>query len=108
MSAAFRYKQLRTVRRSVPSPQPSPAGSAGEGGLQRIWNGWFLLLPLLASVIALQSEAQVKIDKHDYRGWPNTYTVSNGLIEAKVVTDIGPRIIDVRLTKGDNLLQERE
>jgi len=48
------------------------------------------------------------IIKEDYHGWPNTYRISNGLIEARVVTDIGPRIIDLRAAGGDNVLQPRE
>ena len=51
---------------------------------------------------------EVTIVKENYRGWPNTYHLSNGVVEARVVTDVGPRIIDVRRNGGENLLQERE
>jgi hypothetical protein len=45
----------------------------------------------------------MQITKEDYHGWPNTYRLSNGLIEAHVLTDVGPRIIDVRVAGGKNL-----
>jgi hypothetical protein len=48
------------------------------------------------------------IVKEDYRGWPNTYRLTNGLIEARVVTDIGPRIMEFGPAGGANLLQARE
>jgi hypothetical protein len=51
---------------------------------------------------------QTRIVKEDYHGWPNTYRLSNGLIEARVVTDIGPRIMDVRPQGGANLLYVRD
>ncbi len=49
-----------------------------------------------------------RIVREDYHGWPNTYRLSNGLIEARVVTDIGPRIIDIRLASGSNLMWQRQ
>ncbi len=50
----------------------------------------------------------MSITKEAYLGWPNTYRLSNGLIEARVVTDIGPRIIDLHPAGGANLLHVRE
>lgn len=50
----------------------------------------------------------VQIVAEDYRGWPNTYRLSNGVVEVRVVTDIGPRIIDVRRAGGPNLLYVRQ
>lgn len=52
--------------------------------------------------------AKTEIVREDYHGWANTYRLGNGIIEARVVTDIGPRIIDVRRVGGDNLLQPRD
>lgn len=49
-----------------------------------------------------------RIEKVDEHGWKNTYRLSNERIEARVVTDIGPRIIDLRHAGGDNLLQLRD
>ncbi len=51
---------------------------------------------------------QTQIVKEDYHGWPNTYRLSNGLLEAHVVTDVGPRIIDLRVPGGDNLFRLRD
>jgi len=48
------------------------------------------------------------ITKESFHGWPNTYRLSNGLIETRVVTDVGPRIMDVRLPGGPNLLYLRQ
>ncbi|HYD47120.1 MAG TPA: hypothetical protein VEB21_02165 [Terriglobales bacterium] len=50
----------------------------------------------------------IRIERFDYHGWPNSYRLSNGSIEAVVVTDVGPRIIELRLAGGENLLQPRE
>lgn len=70
----------------------------------------------LALVMALASAPRattgetgsaVTIAREDYRGWPDTYRLTNGLIEARVVTAVGPRIIDLRATGGDNLLYVR-
>jgi hypothetical protein len=67
----------------------------------------------LGSAIALAAEStpdmsQVRIVKEDFRGWPNTYRLSNGVVEARVATDIGPRIIDFRLAGGENMLYLRD
>jgi hypothetical protein len=48
------------------------------------------------------------ITKEDFHGWPNTYRLRNRLIEARVVTDVGPRIMDLRPAGGANLLHARE
>jgi len=45
----------------------------------------------------------MQITKENYHGWPNTYRLSNGLIEARVLTDVGPRVIDLRVAGGTNL-----
>jgi hypothetical protein len=50
----------------------------------------------------------MRITKESFHGWPNTYRLTNGLIEARVITDVGPRIMDVRLSGGPNLLHVRE
>jgi hypothetical protein len=48
------------------------------------------------------------IAKEDFHGWPNTYRLSNGFVAARVVTDVGPRIMDFRPAGGANLLHARE
>jgi hypothetical protein len=55
-----------------------------------------------------EAMAHTQIVKEDFHGWPNTYRLSNGLIEARVVTDIGPRIMDVHAAGGANLLYVRD
>ncbi len=52
--------------------------------------------------------ANTAISREDFNGWNNTYRLDNGIVEARVVTDVGPRIIDVRRHGGTNLLQLRE
>ena len=52
--------------------------------------------------------AHTEIVKEDFHGWPNTYRLSNGLVEARVVTDVGPRIMDFHAAGGANLLYVRE
>ena len=48
------------------------------------------------------------ITREDYRGWPDTYRLTNGRIEAAVLTAIGPRIIELKATGGTNLFYVRE
>ena len=50
----------------------------------------------------------VRITRENYRGWPDTYRLSNGRIEARVVTAIGPRIIDLHAAGGPNLFHVRD
>ena len=48
------------------------------------------------------------IAQEAFRGWPNTYRVTNGLVDARVVADIGPRIIHFGPAGGTNLFYVRE
>ncbi len=50
--------------------------------------------------------AQVKIDKVPYGGWPNCYRISNGEVELIVTSDIGPRIMRYGFIGGQNLFKE--
>ncbi len=52
--------------------------------------------------------ARTEIAKQDFHGWPNTYRLSNGIVEARIVTDIGPRIMDFRPVGDANLLYVRQ
>lgn len=47
------------------------------------------------------------ITREDYRGWPDTYRLGNGHIEAAVVTAIGPRIVELGAAGGPNLFHVR-
>jgi len=83
---------------------PWARGVAGVGSL---------LIPLQVAAAepprtGTAAMAEVQIVKESYHGWPNTYRLSNGLVEARVVTDIGPRIMDFHHTGGANLLYLRE
>ena len=50
--------------------------------------------------------AQVKIDKVPYGGWPNCYRISNGEVELIVTADVGPRVIRYGFVGGQNLFKE--
>jgi hypothetical protein len=72
-----------------------------------------VLVWVVASTAAAQTEnsASMKttlIVRQDYHGWSNTYRLSNGAVEAQVVTDVGPRIIAFRAIEGENVLYLRE
>lgn len=67
------------------------------------------LIRICATAAAADMAARsMDVAKEPYRGWPNTYRLSNGLIETRVVTDVGPRIMDLRPSGGTNLLHQRE
>ncbi len=61
---------------------------------------------IAANLVAATAFAAVKIEKTEYRGWPNCYRVSNGDIELIVTGDVGPRIIRFGFVGGQNLLKE--
>ena len=50
--------------------------------------------------------AEVRIEKTAYHGWPNCYRVSNGEIELIVTSDIGPRIMRLGFPGGQNFFWE--
>jgi hypothetical protein len=54
------------------------------------------------------SDQPVTITREDYRGWPDTYRLSNGRIEAAVVTAVGPRVIELKASGGANLFHVRD
>ncbi|HWB98947.1 MAG TPA: hypothetical protein VG672_19700, partial [Bryobacteraceae bacterium] len=61
-------------------------------------------LLLLASTMSLS--AAVTIEKVNYKGWPNSYRISNGEVELIVTSDIGPRIMRYGFVGGQNLFKE--
>lgn len=63
------------------------------------------LLALSALAISL-APAAVRVDKVNYKGWPNCYRVSNGHVELIVTGDVGPRIMRFGFVGGQNLLKE--
>jgi hypothetical protein len=50
----------------------------------------------------------MNIEKINYRGWPNCYRLSNGLIDLIVTTDVGPRIIRFGFDGNVNEFKEFE
>ena len=50
------------------------------------------LLLLFIGLHAMNMAAVVKVEKTEYKGWPNCYRVSNGEIELIVTGDVGPRV----------------
>jgi hypothetical protein len=67
-----------------------------------------LLAGTAAGAPAGETRTTVHIAREDYRGWPDTVRIGNGLIEARVVTAVGPRVIDLRAAGGENLFHVRD
>lgn len=67
------------------------------------------LISACVAILSSTCEAETTmIEKRDFHGWPNTYILSNGLIEAAVVADVGPRIMSFRRVGGREFLQPRD
>jgi len=49
---------------------------------------------------------KIALEKTEYRGWPNCYRLSNGLIDLVVTTDVGLRIIRFGFVGEENELKE--
>jgi len=64
----------------------------------------FLLL--LSVIPTLSVNAEVKVEKTEYKGWRNCYRVSNGEVELIVTGDVGPRVIRYGFVGGQNLFKE--
>lgn len=65
-----------------------------------------LKLLVIAISLTMSAKAAVKIEKIDFKGWPNSYRMSNGEVELVVTGDIGPRIIRYAFTGGPNIFKE--
>jgi len=48
------------------------------------------------------------IEKIDYRGWRNSYRISNGEVEAVVTSEVGPRVMRYGFVGGQNFFREFE
>jgi hypothetical protein len=57
-------------------------------------------------LVAMNLYAAVRVEKTEYKGWPNCYRVSNGEIELIVTADVGPRLIRFGFVGGQNLFKE--
>lgn len=51
---------------------------------------------------------KVDVQRAGYRGWPNCYRMSNGVIDLIVTTDVGPRIIRFGFVGQENEFKEYE
>jgi hypothetical protein len=51
---------------------------------------------------------QFQLQKINYKGWPNCYSLSNGLVDLVVTADVGPRIIRFGFIDQGNELKEIE
>ncbi|HLK66347.1 MAG TPA: hypothetical protein VKU19_23095 [Bryobacteraceae bacterium] len=49
--------------------------------------------------------SSVTIEKVDFRGWPNSYRMSNGTVDLIVTGDVGPRIMRYGFVGGQNLFK---
>jgi hypothetical protein len=50
----------------------------------------------------------VTVAREGYRGWEDTHRLANGLVEARVVADVGPRVVELRCAGGANLFHVRD
>jgi hypothetical protein len=65
-----------------------------------------IVIVVLSLMVASYAGAAVKVEKIEYKGWPNSYRVSNGEVELVVTGDVGPRIIRFGFVGGQNLFKE--
>jgi len=54
----------------------------------------------------MTASSAVKIEKTNFKGWPNSYRISNGTVEAIVTGDVGPRVMRYAFVGGQNLFKE--
>jgi hypothetical protein len=50
----------------------------------------------------------IRIEKRNYRGWPNSYFFANGSVELVVLADVRPRVVRYAFTGGENQFHEFE
>src|ERR1700691_4569489 len=65
-----------------------------------------IVMLFVSLTVATYAGAAVKVDKIEYKGWRNSYRVSNGEVELVVTSDVGPRIIRFGFVGGQNLFKE--
>src|ERR1700684_3232043 len=65
-----------------------------------------IVMLFLSLTVATYAGAAVKVDKIEYKGWRNSYRVSNGEVELIVTSDVGPRVIRFGFVGGQNLFKE--
>jgi hypothetical protein len=77
------------------------------GGARRP-SRWLAVASIVLATTSAGMSATVTIDRVAFKGWPNSYRVSNGVVEFIATTDIGPRIISFGFVGGPNLFFVRE
>ena len=65
-----------------------------------------ILAVAVTGFFALGMDAEVRVEKTEYKGWAHCYRVTNGEIELIVTGDVGPRIIRFGFVGGQNLFKE--
>ena len=60
----------------------------------------------LTFAFAMTVSAAVRIEKTNYKGWPNCHRITNGDVELIVTGDVGPRVILYGFPCGQNLFKE--
>ena len=48
----------------------------------------------------------IQIEKINFKGWPNSWRVSNGTVELVLTGDIGPRVMHYGFVGGQNFFKE--
>ena len=66
----------------------------------------FLLSLVVTLMVAAHAWAAVRVEKIEYKGWHNSYRVSNGEVELVITGDVGPRVIRFGFVGGQNLFKE--
>jgi hypothetical protein len=65
-----------------------------------------LLGLVLIFLSVANANAEVKVEKTEYKGWHNCYRITNGEVELIVTGDVGPRIIRFGFVGGQNFFKE--
>src|ERR1700689_5595444 len=65
-----------------------------------------IVMLFVSLTVATYAGAAVKVDKIEYKGWRNSYRVSNGEVELVVTSDVGPRVIRFGFVGGQNMFKE--
>lgn len=74
----------------------------------RIHPGRILAATLFCMLSQVPMQAEVKIEKTAWNGWPNCYRISNGEVELIVTSDIGPRVMRYGYVGGQNFFWEQK
>jgi hypothetical protein len=65
-----------------------------------------ILLLFLSLMVASHAGAEVRVEKIEYKGWRNSYRVSNGEVELVVTSDVGPRVMRFGFVGDQNFFKE--